>query len=190
MLSNTILDKLNRQVNLEAGSSNLYLHMSAWLLSQSLDSTAAFFRAHAEEEMAHMMKLFDYINETGALARIGDVALPDVTWSTHSELLEAAYNNECAVTASINELVDAALQEKDYSTLNFLQWYVAEQHEEEHIFSSMLHKARIIDTMEGRARFRFDEEIRKSALNQGWVHQHYPGNLPHHAVSVGGAGQE
>jgi ferritin len=190
MLSNTILEKLNRQVNLEAGPSHLYLEMSAWLLSQSLDSSAAFFRAHAEEEKAHMMKLFDYINETGSLARIGAVELPDAVWNTHIGLLEAAYNHECAVTASINELVDAALLEKDYSTFNFLQWYVAEQHEEEHIFSSMLHKARIIDTMEGRARFRFDEEIRKSVLNQGWVHQHHAGNLPHHAVSGGGAGQE
>ena len=190
MLSNTILEKLNRQVNLEAGSSHLYLEMSAWLLSQSLDSSAAFFRAHAEEEKAHMMKLFDYINETGSLALIGDVATPAPEWKTHIELLEAAYNHELAITKSINELVDAALLEKDYSTFNFLQWYVAEQHEEEHIFSSMLHKARIIDTMEGRARFRFDEEIRKSVLNQGWVHQHHAGNLPHHAVSGGGAGQE
>lgn len=190
MLSKIILEKLNHQVNLEAGSSNLYLQMSAWLLSQSLDSTAAFFRAHAEEEMAHMMKLFDYINETGALARIGDVALPGAEWNTHIELLEVAYNHECAITGSINNLVDTALQEKDYSTVNFLQWYVAEQHEEEHIFSSMLHKARLIDTMEGRARSRFDEEVRKSVMNQGWVHQHHAGNLPHHAVSGGSAGQE
>lgn len=183
MLSNTILAKLNRQVNLEAGSSHLYLEMSAWLLSQSLDSTAAFFRSHAEEEKTHMMKLFDYINETGAHARVGDVTLPDVKWTSHIELLEVAYHHECTVTSHINELVDMALQEKDYSTFNFLQWYVAEQHEEEHIFSSMLHKARIIDTMEGRARFRFDEEIRKSVMNQGWVHQHPAGNLPHHATS-------
>lgn len=175
MLSSTILEKLVHQVNLEASSSNLYLQMSAWLLSQSLDSAAGFFRAHAEEERSHMMKLFDYINETGALARIGDITIPATEWNSHIELLDAAYRHECMITQSINDLVDAALQEKDYPTFNFLQWYVSEQHEEEYLFSSMLHKARIIDTMEGRARFRFDEEIRKTVLHQGVGHswQHH-----------------
>nr|4CMY_V Chain V, Ferritin [Chlorobaculum tepidum] len=169
MLSKTILDKLNHQVNFEAASAHLYLQMSAWLLTQSLDSTAAFFRAHAEEEKAHMMKLFDYINETGSLALIGEVATPAPEWKSHIELLEAAYNHELAITQSINDLVDTALREKDYSTFQFLQWYVAEQHEEEYLFSSMLHKARIIDTMDGRALFRFDEEVRKSVLH----HEHH-----------------
>ena len=167
MLSNIILEKLNHQVNLEASSAHLYLHMSAWLLSQSLDSTAAFFRAHAEEERAHMMKLFDYINETGSLAMIGDVATTAPEWKSHIELLEVAYKHELEITKSINDLVDTALREKDYSTFQFLQWYVAEQHEEEHLFGSMLHKARIINTMDGRALFRFDEEVRKSVLHHG-----------------------
>jgi ferritin len=165
MLSKTINEKLNSQINMEAYSAHLYLQMSAWLLSQSLDSTAAFFRGHAEEEKLHMMKLFDYVNETGSLALIGDVSIPSPTWTSHIELLEAAYAHERKITSSINDVVDTALQEKDYSTFQFLQWYVAEQHEEEHIFSTMLHKARIINTMEGRALFRFDEEIRKSVLH-------------------------
>ena len=170
MLSVTILEKLNRQVNLEAYSAHLYLQMSAWLLSQELDSTASFFRLHAKEEKQHMMKLFDYINETGALALIGDVAIPAPTWASHIDVLEAAYGHECKITSSINDVVDAALQEKDYSTFQFLQWYVTEQHEEEHIFGMMLHKARIINTMDGRALLRFDEEVRKSILHQGGGH--------------------
>ncbi|HCD36292.1 MAG TPA: ferritin [Chlorobium sp.] len=169
MISQNILEKLNRQVNLEAVSSHLYLQMSAWLLSQELGSTATFFRRHAEEEKLHMMKLFDYINETGALALIGDVPIAAPSWASHMELLEAAYAHELKITASINDVVDAALQEKDYSTFAFLQWYVAEQHEEEHLFGTLLHKARIIHTVEGRALFRFDEEVRKSVLG----HEHH-----------------
>jgi|GEM_PF-250018 ferritin len=171
MISQNILEKLNRQVNLEAVSSHLYLQMSAWLLSQELDSTAAFFRGHADEEKYHMMKLFDYINETGSLALIGDVPIPAPSWSSHMELLEAAYAHELKITASINDLVDAAFQEKDYSTFAFLQWYVAEQHEEEHLFGTLLHKARIIHTVDGRALFRFDEEVRKSVLHNDGHHQ-------------------
>lgn len=169
MISQTILEKLNRQVNLEAYSSNLYLQMSAWLLSQELDSSATFFRRHAEEEKERMMKLFDYINETGALALIGDVAVAAPTWGTHIELLEAAYAHELKITSSINDVVDTALQEKDYSIFRFLQWYVAEQHEEEHLFGTLLHKARIVNTVDGRALFRFDEEVRKSFLH----HEHH-----------------
>ncbi|WP_317623619.1 ferritin-like domain-containing protein [Chlorobium phaeobacteroides] len=62
--------------------------------------------------------------------------------------------------------------QKDYSTFAFLQWYVAEQHEEEHLFQTLLHKATIINTMDGRALFRFDEEVRKSVFRgSGQKHQ-------------------
>lgn len=167
MLSKTILEKLNDQVNLEAGSAHLYLQMSAWLLSQSLDSTAEFFRHHACEEKSHMMKLFDYINETGSLAVIGDIAAVSPGWASHIELLEAAYSHECMITSKIYDLVDLTLREKDYSTFRFLQWYVAEQHEEAHLFGTLLHKSRICNTMEGRAILRFDQEVRKSVLHHG-----------------------
>ncbi|TCD47379.1 ferritin [Chlorobium sp. N1] len=169
MLKDTILEKLNRQVNLEAVSAHLYLQMSSWLISQELESAAAFFRRHADEERQHMMKLFDYINETGALALVGNVEIAAPTWATHIELLEAAYAHELKITESINDVVDTALAEKDYSTFQFLQWYVAEQHEEEHVFGTLLHKARIINTVDGRALFRFDEEVRKSVLR----HEHH-----------------
>ncbi|MBV5320015.1 MAG: ferritin [Chlorobium phaeobacteroides] len=174
MLSRTILEKLNKQVNLEAYSAHLYLQMSAWLLSQSLDNTALFFRQHAEEEKVHMMKLFDYINETGSLALIGSIEAPRKTeFASLIALLDDAWQHECAITECINKLVETAFEEKDYSTFAFLQWYVAEQHEEEHLFQTLLHKATIINTMDGRALFRFDEEVRKSVFRgSGQKHQH------------------
>ena len=68
--------------------------------------------------------------------------------------------HEKFVTSKINELADTAFQEKDYSTFNFLQWYVAEQHEEENLFNTILDKMRIIGT-EGRGLYHFDQEISK-----------------------------
>ncbi|WP_081428203.1 ferritin [Chlorobium phaeobacteroides] len=113
MLSRTILEKLNKQVNLEAYSAHLYLQMSAWLLSQSLDNTALFFRQHAEEEKVHMMKLFDYINETGSLALIGSIEAPRKTgFASLIALLDDAWQHECAITECINKLVETAFEEK------------------------------------------------------------------------------
>ncbi|ANT64379.1 MULTISPECIES: ferritin [Prosthecochloris] len=179
MLSTTLLEKLNRQVTLEAEASSIYLQMSAWLLSQSLDNTARFFRHHAEEERHHMLRLFDYINETGATAHIAAIPEPDTDYDTLISLMECACREEERLTTHINELVNAALEEKDFSTFQFLQWYVAEQHEEEHLFSSLLHKARIINTLDGRALFRFDEEVRKSGLHIPRHHHEHEGRDSH-----------
>ena len=77
-------------------------------------------------------------------------------------MFEKIYEHECHITQEINSLVDAALAEKDYSTFNFLQWYVAEQHEEERLFKSILDKIRIIGT-EGRGLYHFDQQMSQLA---------------------------
>ncbi|RNA64440.1 ferritin [Prosthecochloris sp. ZM_2] len=180
MLSTTLLDKLNHQINLEVSAAHTYLQMSAWLLSQSLDNTALFFREHAFEEQQHMLRLFDYINETGAVASIEQIYKPAMNYDSLISLLEQACNEEDKLTGHINQLVDTALHEKDYSTFQFLQWYVARQHEEEHLFNSLLHKARIINTLEGRALFRFDEEVRKATFRHPHQDHHDRHRIPLH----------
>ena len=80
-------------------------------------------------------------------------------------MFQKIYDHECHVTADINALVESAMAEKDYSTFNFLQWYVAEQHEEEHLFKSILDKLRIIGT-EGRGLFHFDQQMERLALSR------------------------
>ncbi|NTW49298.1 MAG: non-heme ferritin [Chlorobiales bacterium] len=160
MLSKTILSKLNKQINLEYYSANLYLQMSAWCIAQGLEGTGEFLRVHAEEEKGHMYRLFDYVNETGAMAILGSVAAPPTDYKTILDLLKSIYEHELAVTKEINTLVGSALEEKDFATFNFLQWYVSEQHEEEHLFHSILEKATMIGT-EGRGLFLLDKEIKK-----------------------------
>jgi Ferritin-like protein len=158
MLSTNLLNKLNAQVNLEFYSSNLYLQMSAWCDHKGLVGSAKFLRAHANEEMEHMHKIFDYIQDTGALAELGTIDKPELNAASLKEIFEQTYEHEKFITKQINELVDITLAEKDYSTFNFLQWYVAEQHEEEKLFKSILDKIEIIG-LEGRGLFMIDREI-------------------------------
>ena len=160
MLSKSLLEKLNHQINLEHYSANLYLQMSSWCLAQGLAGCGAFLRAHSNEEQDHMFRLFDYVNETGSKASVEGIEAPPSEFGSLMELLEAIYEHECKITQEINKLVKAALEEGDFSTFNFLQWYVAEQHEEENLFASILDKARIIGT-EGRGLFLIDQEIGK-----------------------------
>ena len=143
MLSNNVIKLLNDQMNLEFYSSNLYLQMSAWCEQQGFEGAAKFLSAHAAEEMQHMRKLFTYLNETGAQAIISAVEAP-----SHEKL----------ITRKINELVGKTFEEKDYSAFNFLQWYVAEQHEEEKLFSSILDKLNLLGE-DGEGLFLIDKDL-------------------------------
>lgn len=158
MLSPELVKMLNDQINLEFYSSNVYLQMAAWCEYKGMPGTGRFLRDHANEEMAHMQRLFDYVCETGSLAVLGAIEQPRIEYEHVAQMFEIIYEHEKLVTRKINELVDAAFASKDYSTFNFLQWYVAEQHEEEHLFSGILDRIRLIGT-EGRGMFHIDREL-------------------------------
>lgn len=162
MLSKNLIDKLNKQINLEFYSSNIYLQMSSWCDSQGLAGCAKFLKLHADEEMMHMRKLFDYVNETGGMAVIGEIKAAGSDYKSITDMFRQIYEHECLVTREINSLVGIAFGEKDFSTFNFLQWYVAEQHEEESLFKSILDKIGIIGD-EKKGLFFIDQELAKMA---------------------------
>jgi len=162
MLSQTMVARLNDQVNLEFYSSNLYLQMSSWCDARGLEGCSTFLRAHAAEEMQHMQRLFTYVNETGAMALLGQIDAPPTEFESVVDVFRGIYEHECLVTRRINELADTAFGGKDYSTFNFLQWYVAEQHEEEALFKSILDKIEMIGT-DGKGLFFIDQEIGRMA---------------------------
>lgn len=116
--------------------------------------------------MAHMEKLFRYINETGSQAILSDLKAPESEFSSLQEVFEKTYKHEQFITKKIFELVDLALELKDYSTFSFLQWYTAEQHEEEALFKGILEKFEIIGT-QGRGLFMIDREIGNLVAQQG-----------------------
>jgi ferritin len=162
MLTKALVDRLNDQINLEFYSSNLYLQMSSWCEFKGLEGCAEFLKLHAQEEMGHMQRLFNYVNETGAIAVLGQIESPPTEFESIVDVFKKTYEHECLVTLKINELADAALKDKDYSTFNFLQWYVAEQHEEEKLFKSILDRIEIIGT-DGNGIFFIDQELKRMA---------------------------
>ncbi|WP_428944191.1 non-heme ferritin [Pantoea sp. FN060301] len=160
MLTTDMTARLNDQLNLEFFSANLYLQMSAWCADKGFEGASAFLRKHSTEEMQHMQRLFNYLSDTGAMPVLGSIAAPPVTWNSLNEVLEQAYEHEQLITAKINELAHAAMTSQDYSTFNFLQWYVAEQHEEEKLFKSVLDKLALVGTS-GDSLFFVDKDLMK-----------------------------
>lgn len=169
MLKPEIIDKLNHQLNLEFFSSNLYLQMSAWCDDKSFTSIARFLREHAQEEMQHMQRLFDYLSDTGALPIIGSIDAPDSQYESILEVFRKTYEHELYITKQINELVHLAFSMQDYSTFNFLQWYVAEQHEEEKLFKTILDKLELAGDNKSVLFFidkDFEQMLSQSGLSQ------------------------
>lgn len=166
MLSPVMIDRLNEQINLEMFSSHLYLQMSSWCAYKSLDGCATFLNQHADEEMMHMRRLINYLQETGALAIVGSMDAPPKEFNSLQEMFEKIYIHEQSITGKINALVHLANTEPDYSTLQFLQWYVAEQHQEEFLFKSILDKIKLIGT-DGQGLFFIDREVSALAATKG-----------------------
>ncbi|MDE1515639.1 MULTISPECIES: non-heme ferritin [Vibrio] len=158
MLSQAMVEHLNQQINLEFFSSNLYLQMSAWCEDKGFDGAAAFLRAHAVEEMQHMQRLFTYVSETGALPILGAIAAPRHDFASLGEVFRETYQHEQKITQQINKLAHVAFSNQDYSTFNFLQWYVAEQHEEEKLFKGILDKLELVGE-DGKALFFIDKDL-------------------------------
>ncbi len=168
MLTTEMVKKLNDQLNLEYYSSNLYLQMSAWCDDQNFSSFAKFLRDHAGEEREHMERLFDYVLDCGSLAMIGQIAAPQSQFESLLDVFKIAYKHELCITQKINELVDYALTQKDYSTFNFLQWYVAEQHEEEKLFKTIVDKLELVGENK-RDLFFMDKDFNKTLSESGLI---------------------
>ncbi len=166
MLSKKIETALNDQIAKEAYASNYYLAMASWCEKSGLRGTASFMYEQSEEELEHMMKLLRYVNSTGGHGLVAEIPQPPNTFKSISHVIELALEHELAVTKSINKLVELCFNEKDYSSFNFLQWYVTEQHEEEHLFNSILDLIKITGT-DGRGVYFIDNEIGKFREKEG-----------------------
>jgi len=152
-------EALNRQVLMEAQSSQAYLAMASWAeIQPGLKGVTEFFFKHSDEERMHMLKLIHYINERGGFAMIPALSQPVLTFKSLKSAFDELLKHELAVSSSINDLVDISLKEKDYATHNFLQWYVMEQMEEERLARECNDKLEMIgDDKSGL--YLFDRDI-------------------------------
>jgi len=159
MLTAAIKDALNQQIAMEAESSQAYLAMASWAeIQPGLDGVTNFFYQQSNEERVHMLKLIRYVNERGGFAVVPPLPQPVITFQSLQRVFQDFLRHEMAVSASINELVGLALQERDFATHNFLQWYVSEQLEEEALARTLNDKLELVgDDKSGI--YMFDKDI-------------------------------
>ena len=158
MVSKKVEAALNHQIQLEAESSAFYLAMASWAETQGLGGTSEFLYKHSDEERQHMLKLVRYVNERGGKAIIPALKQPASDYKSLTNVFENLLNHEIKVTQEINSVVGICLEEKDYTTHNFMQWYVSEQIEEEALARTIMDKLRLIGNDKGGL-YLFDRDI-------------------------------
>ncbi len=159
MVSKKVENALNEQVAKEAMSSQIYLAMASWAEVQGLEGVAAFLYRHSDEERMHTLKMMHYINERGGHAVVPALAKPPKDMNGIMDVFKSILQQEIEVTGEINAIVDLCLKEKDYTTHNFMQWYVSEQIEEERLARTMLDKLNLIGADKGGL-YLFDRDLK------------------------------
>ncbi len=164
MLKKKIETALNKQIKIEAESSQIYLAMASWAETEGLGGTAQFLYKHSDEERMHMLKLVQYVNERGGKALIPQLSQPQKEYKSLPNLFQTLLDHEVMVSGEINNLVEICLKEKDYTTHNFMQWYVAEQIEEEALARTIMDKLNMIGNDKGGL-YLFDRDIENISVN-------------------------
>jgi len=144
MISKKMEEALNQQIGLEGYASFLYLSMATWFDNEGLEGCAKFMTRQSDEEREHMMRIFDYMNEVDAFPLTPAIAQVPHHFDSPQKVFEKVYAHEQKVTKSIHDLLKIAKDENDYTTENFLQWYISEQREEENLMRSILDKIKLI----------------------------------------------
>lgn len=158
MINTNVQEAINSQIQKETYSAYLYLAMAADCEAKNLKGFSTWLRVQYEEELSHAMKLFDYLSERGGQVSLREIQAPPAEFGTPLQLFEKVLAHEQYVTASINELYEIALTNKDYATQVFLQWFITEQVEEEASASEVLEKIRMAGD---RALIYLDKELGK-----------------------------
>ena len=149
MISSKIEKALNQQVQLEAESSQIYLAMASWAEVEGYNGISDFLYKHSDEERIHMLKLVKFLNERGGHGGLAALPQPALQYKGIGPLFEQGLSHAIHVSEEINKLVDICLKEKDYTTHNFLQWYVSEQIEEEALARRVIDKLKLIGDDKG-----------------------------------------
>jgi ferritin len=162
MISKAIEKALQLQIALEGYSSAYYLSMASWMDTEGFEGTAAFLYGQSDEERMHMLKILHFINDNDGHAIVPSIEAPPKKFKDFHSCFKLILEQEQAVTASIHELVNQSLKEKDHAANNFLQWYVNEQMEEEKQVKTILNKLKIIGN-DGSGLYLLDNELGKMA---------------------------
>jgi ferritin len=149
MISKKMQAALNEQVNKEFYSAYMYLAMSAYCNTIGLPGFAHWMRMQYEEENMHVTRMYDYILDQGGEVHLTTIEEPPKEYGTPLEVFEKTLEHEQYVTSLIHKLMDHAIEERDYATQTFLQWYVTEQVEEESNVNDILAPLRMVGEDKG-----------------------------------------
>ena len=144
MLNEKVAQLLNTQVNKEFYSEYLYLSMQAYFERLNLKGFVNWMSVQVQEERAHAIGMFDYLNQRGGVVALEAIEKPEIDWKSPLDVFENVLKHEEYVTASINELMDVAEEVKDRAAMSFLNWYLKEQVEEEDNVGNVLATLRLI----------------------------------------------
>jgi len=158
MLNNKIEKLLNDHLNYELYSSYLYLSMAAYFDGTDLKGFSNWMRIQVQEEMAHVAKFYDYILERDGKVRLSSIEGPPTDWDSPVAAFTETLAHEQGVTERINSIVKAAIEENDFATHTFLQWFITEQVEEEATARDVLQKVKMIGDS-GDGLFLIDREL-------------------------------
>lgn len=164
MLKKKVETALNEQIRVEAESSQIYLSMASWAEVKGLEGISQFLYKHSDEERMHMLKIVKFVNERGGHAIVSELQDPKTDFGSFQQLFRQLFEHEIMVSECINNLVHITLEEKDYATHNFLQWFVAEQIEEEALARTILDKIDLIGNDKGGL-YLFDRDIQQLTVN-------------------------
>lgn len=161
-ISDKMEKKLNAQVTNEAWNAEIYLAYGSWADDQGMGGVSNFLFRHSAEEREHMMKFMQHIMQRGGKVKISQIPKPLDDPKDLKECLQNLFEAENQNSKDIYEIVDLALEEKDWPTWNFLQWFVKEQIEEENMVDDLLDRYSLIGggkIIEGSDLYQFDQDL-------------------------------
>ena len=144
MLPKKVEEILNRQIQREDYSSQLYLSMASWAENKGFEGISSWLYAQAEEERIHFLKLVKYVNDRDSVAIIPGIDAPPTDFGDVFVMFEKVFAHEKFISGSINEIISVCISENDYTTQNWIQWFVTEQIEEEASVKTIIDKLNLL----------------------------------------------
>lgn len=150
---------LNQQILIEAEASQLYLSWASWAEKKGLPGISTFFYEHSDEERQHLIKMMKYVNKRGGTALIPGVESQEPKFHTIHELFDAFLVEEEKVTHHINEVIHECIQNKDYITHDFVQWFANEQIQEEDLCKEIIDRLKLLGNDGSSGMYVFDRDL-------------------------------
>jgi len=158
MISKNLQKEIVEQLNKEFHSAYIYLGMSAYCSQEGFNGASSWFLVQYQEEVAHGMKMFKYLEDQNAEITLPEIKGVKVKYKSLLDVFKKSLAHEQTMTKNLNNLSDIAMKEKDHATYNLLQWYVTEQVEEEATVSEIIDHITLVGDS-GYGLYTIDKEL-------------------------------